>query len=166
MVLFGLYKTKKERAIEEEQRRASELEQKLTTQKSLGEELTRALVQGASSNTVYNVMPDGTKFEEATVHGFHTGKKIGPVTVESLPNNGGDYSVCVGVPDPTVFTQFSPRHGGYPILQADVNMRRAGKELHVHYGAYGADEYHPITSFAQVKADLARRVEEFTLFPK
>ena len=164
MALFGLYKTKKEREREERERQAGELEKKLTTQKQLGEELTRDLVSAASENRVYNVMQDGTVVTEATVHGFRTGKKFGPVAVEALPNNGRQYSVCVGVVNPTVLTQFSPSHPGYPILQADINMSETGKELHVHHGAYGADEYHPIISFAQVKADLVRRVQEYRLF--
>lgn len=166
MALFGLYKTRKERAREEEQRQTSELEQKLTNQKQLGEELTRALAIAASENKVYNVMQDGTVITEAKVHGFRTDEKFGPVVVKDLPNNGEQYSVCVGVYDPTVFKSFSPRHSGYQILQADIDMRRARRELHVHNGAYGQDEYHPISSFAQVKADLVRKVREFTLFPK
>jgi len=75
MALFGLYKTRKEREREERQRQANELELILATQRQLGEELTRALMRAAVNNKVYNVMSNGEIFEEATVHGFRTGKE-------------------------------------------------------------------------------------------
>src|SRR3989344_4026074 len=97
------------RGVQLEEKTKRQEEDNREKQEIFGGLLRRSLENAAKKNNVYNLMQDGTRYEEATIHGFHTGRKIGPVMVDALPSNGRSYSICVGIPNPTINTGFSPR---------------------------------------------------------
>ncbi len=146
-MLFGLYKTKKERQKEEQLRKQSELEVMLKKQGELAQSLYSALSDATQENTISNIMPDGTKARD-----------IGKIEVDMIGRNG----VTVSVPDPTCYTMGSLSKRGYPVLQADIDIGK--KHIHVHYGPYGSDRYYPLDSFDSVKKDLSELVKNYKFF--
>lgn len=128
----------------------------------LGRRLNEALSAAASRNTVYNILPSGKRTEipigPLGREWYEIGQKLGSPSATYWTNNGGQYTVLVGIPDPL---------GPHTILQADINMRRRDNELHVYdVRTEVADGYFPLQNFGWFKQELARRVEHFQLFSR
>ena len=149
MALFGLYKSRKERAREEEQIRASELEQKLETQRQLGVQLNSELSSAATQNRFYPISVDG----RTTRNGQYRALVKPQLLFDDVLKNDEEYSVIVRAQNQTV-------------LQAHINMGVKGIELHVFNGYSRLHEYHSISEFAGVKDRLVKYVREFNLNPR
>ena len=153
MALFGLYKTRNEKANEEKLRVQRELESMLKRQGELGSDMYNALSDAARKNKIANVMCDG-----------RTAEGIGCMEVYSMPGNGGVYSILAGIADIGSWVVWRPGVRGHNILQVNIDVK--ANKLDALFGAYGPSREDDLDSFETVKHRLAKYVREYTLYPR
>lgn len=156
MALFGLYKTRKEKAAEEaEQLRKAQVRLQ-ARQRELGDLLFQGISAAARKNTISHRFNDGK-----------TSTTVQLIRVIKLPQNGDRYSILVGMDDMRCSTQWAPERPGYPILQADVTLLSKGRELSVFYGSYGTEKTEEpvsVNAFDNFLSRTAHYVRAYQLF--
>ncbi|MDE2019697.1 MAG: hypothetical protein KGJ13_05130 [Patescibacteria group bacterium] len=143
--------------VERERRERDEKEQlrKLKAEQKLkGEWLLEALIEAAGENHLVNVHADGL-----------VSTNIGIIEIESLAENGKlGFTIVASIPDPSCATMGGLRKAGYNLFQVNINLEKAGCEIHVAKGPYGPECDYSIDDFNFVKSELWKFVHSFRMF--